>query len=189
MSMELIATPTISLVSTDTDKDKSNNLTLSPVISVTPTPSVYPYPSYSYPRRHIIYPDIYQSSVNQSSLARRQIADDLRYKFLDDWLWDESAYLLKYLKVAGDHVTVVKNMEEVKRNNVTKDSESTIEHKVDYIGDLFLTSGKVVKLLNALSLETGVEYTLLPYYQDSVRRSMENFVRDRLEKKIKYNMD
>jgi hypothetical protein len=139
--------------------------------------------------RYRLYPDLYSSNVSQSPLVRRQIARDLRYKFLDKWLWEESSYLLKYLKVKNGVATSIKNKDELKKNNVSKDNQNEIEVKADYIGDVILTESKAVKLLDLLSTESGVAYADLPHYQKLVRENFERYVEEKFGKRLRYGKE
>lgn len=122
----------------------------------------------------------YDSGIGENSLARHETNVDLRYKFLDKWLYnDDNQDILKMLKIDGKSVKVL-SKSETEKNDISKDTESDIEQKSDFIGSEILTLAKNNKILEALCKKNSLKYYDLPHNQKYVQRAQAKYVKHKL---------
>lgn len=123
---------------------------------------------------------VYDSGIGENPLARMDTINYFRYKFLDKWLYHHSSDLLKSLKVSNGNVVVIKSQDEIKNNDVTKDSEKVLMQKGDFIGDNILTKRKVEKILDTIVFENGMKWYDLPHNEEVVKRALGKYVKRKL---------
>lgn len=131
----------------------------------------------------IYYGDRYESGIGESRLAQRETNIEIRYKFLDKWLFGEFREILKMLKVDGNFIKVIpKN--EIADNDISKDTEADLIKKSDFIGMEILTLRKNKKILDALCEKNNFKYYDLLHkpYEEYVRKAQNKYVRKQLEK-------
>lgn len=98
-----------------------------------------------------------ESYENNPDLHRRQIKY-YRYYTLDNWLYDDLRHILSYFTYKNGKVHLIKKLKDYKEKSSKNDSESAIEAKVDYIGEHFLTTELVAKLLFKYVKETKTSW-------------------------------
>lgn len=121
----------------------------------------------------------YDSGVGENPLARHETNKDLRFKFLDKWLYDDFPELLRMLKVNGSNVSVV-SKSEVEKNDISKDSEDDLVKKSDFIGYEILTLHKNGKILDTICRKNNLKYYDLPHNEYFVRKAQGKYVKDKL---------
>lgn len=143
------------------------------VISISPFNKAivsYSGPTYAYP---------YDSGIGESFLAISEVNEDLRYRFLDDWLPNRYPELLQMLKIENGVVKIASEAESEK-NDVSKDTKDMIEKKIDFIGNEILTLSKNKKILNAMVLKNGMKWYDLPHNRHHVRKEQAKYVKRKL---------
>lgn len=123
---------------------------------------------------------VYDSGIGDNPLARMDTINYFRYKFLDKWLYSHSSDLLKHLKMYNNEAVVIKSQDEVKNNDVTKDSEKVLLAKSDFIGDNILTKRKVEKILDTIVYENNMKWYDLPYNEEVVKRAFSKYIKRKL---------
>jgi len=116
-------------------------------------------------------------NLNSNSSVRDRIIKYVKFKTLDKWLYDDLNYLLGYLKVSGNKVKKSKS-----KSSVKKDSDSTIDKKVDYIEDNILTNKFVYKVITKYIDETNTNWYNVPKNDYYVREAMEEALKKELRK-------
>jgi len=134
-------------------------------------------------RPHGLY--YYDSGIGENPLAQHETNVDLRYKFLDKWIYDDFPDILRMLKVEGNKVTVLSKAD-AEKNDISKDSESDLEKKSDYIGTEILTLNKNKKILNALCIKNNMKYYDLPHNEHYVRKAQGKYVKAKLSENQKW---
>ncbi|VBB17953.1 hypothetical protein YASMINEVIRUS_416 [Yasminevirus sp. GU-2018] len=122
----------------------------------------------------------YDSGIGENPVAQNETNMDLRYKFLDKWLYENYPEILKKLKVDGNNVRVASKNEEAS-NDISKDSESDLEKKSDFVGSTILTLGKNKKILDTLCTKNNLKYYDLPHNEHFVRKAQGRYVLKHLE--------
>jgi len=123
----------------------------------------------------------YDSGIGENALAQYETNTDLRYKFLDKWLYDDFPDILRMLKVEDNSVRVL-SKEEAEKNDISKDSESDLEKKSNFIAREILTISKNKKILDALVRKNKLRYYDLPHAKFFVRKAQGKYVMKKLEK-------
>ena len=59
------------------------------------------------------------SGISDDPFAQQQIKNDIHYKFLDKWLFEDLDNLLKYLVVEKSGVRIVKNKQDKKKTGLS----------------------------------------------------------------------
>lgn len=122
----------------------------------------------------------YDSGIGENPLARHETNADLRFKFLDKWLFEDYPEILRMLKVDGSTVNVLAKAE-ADKNDISKDSESDLEKKSDFVGYELLTLRKNEKILNTLCLKNNLKYYDLPHNEYFVRKAQGKYILKKLE--------
>lgn len=124
----------------------------------------------------------YDSGIGENPLARHETNIDLRYWFLDDWLYkDENQDILKMLKVEGKSVKVL-SKNDAEKNDISKDTEDDLERKSDFIGTEILTLGKNKKILDSICRKNPhLKYYDLPHNKKYVARQQAKYIRNKLK--------
>lgn len=123
----------------------------------------------------------YDSGIGENPIAQHDTNVDLRYLFLDKWLFNEdNQSILKMLKVDGNNVRVLSKSES-ERNDISKDTESDLEKKSDFIGSEILTLGKNRKILDAICRKNNLKYYDLHSNKKYVQRAQVKYVKSKLE--------
>ena len=125
-------------------------------------------------------PFYYDSGIGENPIARHETNVDLRYKFLDKWVYEHYPEIIRMLKVSGSKVVVV-SKSEAEKNDVSKDSESDLEKKSDFIGYEILTIHKNAKILETICRKNNLKYYDLPHNEYFVRKAQAKYVKGKLE--------
>ena len=130
----------------------------------------------------VISPSEIDSGLNDNPMAQVQIRDYIHYKFLDKWIFSDFTKLLKYLKVSGGKVSVVKNKTERDSNNVEKSSKEDNELKVDFIENKILDKDRTKKILIKILEENTIKWYELPHNETVTKHVISHYVKKELEK-------
>lgn len=109
------------------------------------------------------------------------------YKLLDKWLYDEdeSKYLLKYLKVFGDKVELIKDIDHP--DEFGKNSQEVVDKKVAFIEDRIFKKDDIALILHKFVQGTNISWCALPknnyFVQEAIEKSLENKFKSLIEKK------
>ena len=145
-----------------------------PVLTITPSiaTTIVPRPTVGF---------YYDSGIGSNPLAIEQTLNDLRYKFLDKWLYTDFDNLLKYLKVADGRVSVIKSQNKIKSNDVSQDSEKDLIKKSDYIAHNILTRKKTRKILEFLIRKNQLKWYDLPHNEHIVKKEFAKYIKKKLK--------
>lgn len=122
----------------------------------------------------------YDSGIGENPIAIHETNKDLRYKFLDKWVYDDYPDILRKLKIDKNQVEVL-SKEEEKSNSIDKDTVSELEKKSDYIGYEILTLSKNKKILEAILRKNSLKWFDLPHNEYYVRKEQAKYVKKKLE--------
>jgi hypothetical protein len=123
----------------------------------------------------------YDSGIGENPIAQHETNEDLRYEFLDKWIYDDFPEILRMLKVQGDTVKVL-SASEAKNNDISKDSEKDLEKKSDFIGSEILTLSKSRKVLQAfVDKHSHIKWYDLPHNKHYVKKEQGKYVKRKLE--------
>jgi hypothetical protein len=122
----------------------------------------------------------YDSGLGESQLSRYEINKDIRYKFLDKWLFKDFPDILRMLKVEGGEVKVL-SKEEAQKNDISKASESDLEKMSDFIGHTILTFRKNRKILDTFCSKHNVSNFDLHNNLHYVKKAQGKYVLKKLE--------
>lgn len=91
----------------------------------------------------------YYDAIGDNPLVEYNVNRQMRYKFLDKWLYNDYPEILKMMKVTNGTVRVV-SKEEERNNDISKDTADEMQVKSDYIARNILTLNKNRKILMTL---------------------------------------
>lgn len=123
----------------------------------------------------------YDSGIGENPLARHQVNEDLRYRFLDKWLYENYQDILRRLKVSDNKNVKVLSKEDAEQNDISKDSEEILQAKSDFIGYNVLTYSKNMKLLIAMCQKNNIKFYDLPHNHSHVRHEQAKYVKKHLD--------
>jgi hypothetical protein len=130
----------------------------------------------------VMRPYGYYDGIGDNPVARDEIGKDLRYRFLDKWLYKNNQNILRMLKVKDGSVYVL-SPEEAEKNDISKDPDRDMRTKSDYIANNILTRSKNMKILLALCQKNPhIKFYDLPYNHSSVERAQAKYVKKHLLK-------
>lgn len=129
-------------------------------------PTYTTYPTYPYVRAYE-----YDSGLNDSFLVQKEACKWLHKRMLHKWLYtDEMDHILKFMKVHNGKVELVKDMDEMKENKISKDTEEDLELKADYIKEHLFDEKTMRKLLQRTIEE--LRYKWYELTQESVEKNI-----------------
>jgi hypothetical protein len=159
--------------------DTSHVFTVSPTISVKPKviqPAISVFSNIQTNRPYLY------DGVSNNTLVRHEINSDLRYKFLDKYLYRNYEDILKRLKVHDNNVKVI-STEEMSNNDISNDTKEDLIKKSDFIGRNILTLSKVKKILDKILDKTpNLRYYDLPHNEYYVMKAFAKYVKSKLNK-------
>ena len=121
------------------------------------------------------------SGIGENPNARYETAKDMRFKFLDTWLFDDYPNIVRKLIVRDGRVRVA-SAEEEKNNDVNLNSEKDLEAISDFIGDEILTVNKTLKVLDRMVVKNGIKFYDIPHNEKYVKKSFGRHVEKKLKK-------
>lgn len=134
------------------------------------------------------YPGVtldFDTGLNSSYIAQKDITEYLWYRILDKWLYSEDmCYLLKYLKITNGVVSPISSSDDYKNNKICNDSVEDIEKKSDYIQDNILTKKEMKKLLQRMITELDYKWYQLPQKEYTVVDVVERFLKRQLSERV-----
>lgn len=156
---------------------------ITPIIPAKSTWDIYPRTITSIGYAQVFQPSTafrYDSGIGENLLARSETNTELRYNFLDSWLYKDYPDILRMMKIVNGNVQVL-SADKISGNDISKDSEEDLEKKSDFIADNILTKRKNMKILDALVAKYGLKYYDLPYNKHYVKREQAKYVKRKLK--------
>jgi hypothetical protein len=122
----------------------------------------------------------YDSGIGENPLAIHDTNKDIRYKFLDKWLFEDYPEIIRMLKISNSTVSVV-SKSEVNTNDISKDSDSDLEKKSDYIGLNVLSLSKNKKILDTFCRKNNMKYYDIPHNEHFVKKAQAKYILKKLK--------
>ena len=136
-------------------------------------PYIYPKPLSVVPPNSFFY---YDSGIGSNPLVQHDIAKDIRYRFLDKWLYD-SDDILRMLRIDQGKVQVIGG---ANKNDISNDTEQDLIKKSDYIGDNILPLHKVKKILFHFTVKNNIKFYDIPYNEHHIKKTIVKYVLKKL---------
>jgi len=133
--------------------------------------------------RPTVYFD-YDTGLNDSYVVQKDVTKYFQFKTLDKWLFTEFPSVLKYLVATNNKVSLIKKLDDKDSNDVSKDSESALEAKANYIEENILTEMAMRSVLIRIMRETGLKWFELPYKEGLIKEVIERYLKKKLQKLI-----
>ena len=131
--------------------------------------------------RPTVYFD-YDTGLNDSYVVQKDVTKYFQFKTLDKWLFTEFPSVLKYLVATNNKVSLIKKLDDKDSNDVSKDSESALEAKANYIEENVLTEMAMRNVLIRIMRETGLKWFELPYKEGLIKEVIERYLKKKLQK-------
>lgn len=181
----------------------SVNTLISPALTVRPALTIKAKPLFGGPTVRVISPVrttfkydalltnngtyLYDTGIGNNPFVQYKINNDLRYQFLDNFLYEDFEDIIRRLRVTNDGIKVL-SKNDSQSNDISKDSVSDLEKKSDFLGDEILTINKVGKILRKLLQKTThVRYYDLPHNEHFVMKAFAKYIRKKLDEMSKNN--
>jgi hypothetical protein len=133
--------------------------------------------------RPTVYFD-YDTGLNDSYVVQKDVTKYFQFKTLDKWLFTEFPSVLKYLVATNNKVSLIKKLDDKDSNDVSKDSESALEAKANYIEENVLTEMAMRSVLIRIMRETGLKWFELPYKEGLIKEVIERYLKKKLQKLV-----
>ena len=133
--------------------------------------------------RPTVYFD-YDTGLNDSYVVQKDVTKYFQFKTLDKWLFTEFPSVLKYLVATNNKVSLIKKLDDKDSNDVSKDSESALEAKANYIEENVLTEMAMRSVLIRIMRETGLKWFELPYTEGLIKEVIERYLKKKLQKLV-----
>lgn len=147
--------------------------------------TVGPYTSYKpiYELGSAYTSSYYDDEFEIDWLARARRIKDTRDDFLNEVMYDEYQILLKYMKVEGGKIRIVKDKAERDSNDISKDSSHVNELKSDFIEDNILTEKVMERILTKFVENNKTKWYRLsePNCVPVVNQVIARYVKERLK--------
>jgi hypothetical protein len=133
--------------------------------------------------RPTVYFD-YDTGLNDSYVVQKDVTKYFQFKTLDKWLFTEFPSVLKYLVATNNKVSLIKKLDDKDSNDISKDSESALEAKANYIEENVLTEMAMRSVLIRIMRETGLKWFELPYKEGLIKEVIERYLKKKLQKLV-----
>jgi hypothetical protein len=145
----------------------SNNLSIAPI-----------YPMYPFSiSRPVVVP---YADLNKDKDIVNRLVKYFYYKTLDKWLYDDELFsLLRYLKVSGDKVHVIKSEDDKDKHNI---SQEDADKKIEYIEHELLSKDDMDEILSKLYRHSNVKYIDMPKNEYVVIAAVKRFLKSKFHK-------
>lgn len=120
--------------------------------------------------------------VGDGYLSQLEITDDLRYKFLDKWIY-KIPKIMQRLKISGGNVEVLSK--KAAASNDDDDNDKDLMKKSDFVAHDILTKRKAKKILWKLAKFNRVRFFDLPYNEEFVKKAFKRYVVNKLDNFVK----
>lgn len=139
------------------------------------TPTIFPtvYPS------AVSGPYVYDA-IGDNPIAFSKVNRNMRYLFLDKWLYRDFPQILKMLKITDGSVSVISKNDEAS-NDISTDSQDDLQAKSDFIGENILTSSKNKKILYKLMKTKLLKIYDMDHNPQIVKKAQKKYVIDKLK--------
>lgn len=147
----------------------SSKITItSPIVSpvITPVSSLYSVSAYDN-----------NIDVNSDPSLRRKMTKYFYEETVNRWLYSDFSYVLKYLVVKGENVSIVENESKIESN----DGKKNAEEKIDYIANNIMTKYDMKSFLKKLVNKGGINWYDL--------KENKKYVKKAIYKKIVKNLE
>jgi hypothetical protein len=128
-----------------------------------------------------LYSPLYEDVCATPSI-KEKVSKIFYYKMLDKWLYDESKYLLKYLKVSDGKVNLIKNLTDV--DDYDTNSQEIVDKKVQFIEDNIFKLENVFEILKKFIASTNISWCELTTNSYFVREAIEKTLKHKFKKLI-----
>jgi hypothetical protein len=144
------------------------------------TPSGTIVPSYLYKPHVTLEVD---DEHHNNYKTQKQMTEWLRLRILDKWLYHEDmSDALKYLKISGGNVSVVKSEQEMNENDIEKDTEDVVDKKVKFIEDEHLSVDTMRAILWKIIEELNYKWYNLASHEKVIVKAVARHLRANLKK-------
>lgn len=144
---------------------------LSPVI-----PSIYVLPD------TIKVPRVLVGDVCDIENIKDKISKLIYYKLLDKWLYDDLIDVLGYLKISGDKVEIIKNIDD--KTHPNKESDKDLEKKIEYIENKMISRDDVYVILKKFVSKTNISWCEVHKNDYFVMKTMGKYLTNKFEERI-----
>lgn len=117
----------------------------------------------------------FYDAIGNNPIVEHNVNRQMRYKFLDKWLYKDFPEILKMMKVDNGTVRVISKDEE-RNNDTSKDSVSDNQAKSDYIAHNVLTANKNRKILIELKRKHVIKIFDMNINTHFVKRAQKKYV-------------
>jgi hypothetical protein len=133
--------------------------------------------------RPTVYFD-YDTGLNDSFIVQQDVTKYFQFKTLDKWIYTEFPSVLKYLVSNNNTISLIKKISDKDSNDISKDSESILEAKSNYIEKNILTEMSMRDVLKRIMRETGLKWFELPYKEGLIKEIVEKYIKRKFQKLI-----
>jgi len=118
---------------------------------------------------------------------------DVQFRFIEyyfrhtyeDWIpKGDMRDLLNYLNVSGDKVSIVKTEKEYEANKAKKESEGTMDKKIEFLKNEIMNHTKIAKILEEYVDYKNVNWYDLKEYKDNIHKYIKKYLTKKLRKNI-----
>jgi hypothetical protein len=125
----------------------------------------------------------YDSGIGENPLAQYETAEDVRNRFLNNWLYDDFEDIIRMMKVDSNGRIKILSDDDAKKNDISKDTEDDLEKKSDYIKYEILSLAKVMKILKAFIVKNNLKFYDIPHNHHYVKKALGHYVMEKLRNK------
>jgi len=128
----------------------------------------------------------YESGLNDSYIAQRDMTKYLLDRILNKWLYDDICNILKYLVVEKGNVKSIGSKSAYQNNKICNDTIEDVELKIDWINENILGIKEMRKILQKIINELGYKWYELSEKpaEQIVVEATERYLRNKLKERI-----
>lgn len=150
------------------NRDKNQNLAISPL---------YPY-MYPYTAPSVVIP---YENLNKNQDVIKRLVKYFYYKTLDKWLYEDLNGLLRYFKISGGKIHIIKSENDKDKENI---SQEDVDLKIEYVEKEIFDKDDMYDILMKITNETDIELIKLPKNEYIVMGYVKKFLKKELQQKM-----
>lgn len=139
--------------------------------------------AYSGPNNNILTYGVY-NDLNKDKHVAKTITKYYYYKLLDKWLFKDLLPLVAFVEMVEGKPRLIRNLADYNMAQLASDTIDTIEKKIDYLGEVFVTKEMVKHVLKKFMSKHGLRWSVLNNYEDELKEYFFKYIRDKLEDAI-----
>ena len=124
----------------------------------------------------------YYNDLNEDKRVIKTITKYFYFKILDKWFYDNLFTLLAFVKInEKGEPYIIKNLKDYHVSSLTKDSQETIDEKINFLSNILISKTLVHHVLKKIVNKYNIKWYQLNKSSEIVKKVMYKYLKGKLE--------